>query len=128
MRESSDAIWTIEQKRLQQWLALPKRERRPKTIDEFARELGADPATLHRWKKLDGFADEVRKLIRDCLGDELSEIYGALKREAKAGSYQHIKLALELVGDYTETTRQEVTVAKGYTKFTPDDWDNDTED
>lgn len=109
MQESNDVVWTIEQKRLQQWLALPKRERKPKTIDDFARELGADPATLHRWKKLDGFADEVRKLIRDYLEDELSEIYGALKREAKGGSYQHIKLALELVGDYVE--RKEVDVS-----------------
>lgn len=125
MQTEAANIWTDQQIYLQQWLALPKRNRKPKTHGELAAHLGVDITTLTRWKKLEGFAGEVRKLIRDNLEDELSEIYGALKREAKAGSYQHIKLALELVGDYTETTRHELAVVKGYTNFNPDDWDND---
>ena len=102
MLKSEDVFWTADQITLQQWLALPKRERKPKTLGLLASSLGIEQNTLTRWKQLDGFMDEVRKFIRSELEDDISEIYGALRKEAKAGSFQHIKLALELNGDYVQ--------------------------
>lgn len=111
MQESNEVIWTTDQITLQRWLALPKRERNPKTMGLLAKLLGVDEATLYRWRKLAGFVDEVRNLIKDNLKDDLADIYAALRKEAKAGSFQHIKLSLELVGDYVE--RQELTGKDG---------------
>lgn len=87
---------------LQQWLALPKRERKPKTLEAFAGELGVDRVTLHRWKQQPGFMDAVYAIAETYLGDDMPDIYNALRREAKMGSFQHIKLALELTGRYVE--------------------------
>lgn len=108
MQENSNDLWTNKQKTLHRWLALPKKERKPKTIELLALEIDVDPATLYRWRRLDGFMDEVRKLIREQLDDDLSEIYSALRRESRKGSFQHIKLSLELAGDYVE--RSEVKI------------------
>lgn len=102
MQESNDIFWSAGHIALQRWLALPKRERKPKTARLLSDELGVDEATLYRWRKIDGFNDEVRKLIKENLHDDLPDVYAALRREAKAGSFQHIKLALELVGEYIE--------------------------
>lgn len=41
------------------------------------------------------------------LKNDLAEIYQALAREAKGGSFQHIKLALEVTGEHVD--RHEVT-------------------
>ena len=92
---------------MQRWLALPKQERKPKTIALFAQQVGVDEATIYRWKKASGFADAVRQIIKEQLKDDLADVYASLRREARAGSYQHIKLVLELAGDYVE--RQEIT-------------------
>ena len=81
----------------------------------LASSLDVEPITLYRWKKLDGFMDEVRKFIRSELEDDISEIYGALRKEAKAGSFQHIKLALELSGDYVQ--KQEIDLNIDFTKL-----------
>lgn len=111
MQDNSDINWTADQITLQRWLALPKRERNPKTMALLANLLKVDEATLYRWRKLPGFANEVRDLIKDNLKDDLADIYASLRKEAKAGSFQHIKLSLELVGDYVE--RKELTGKDG---------------
>jgi len=102
MQSNSDNIWTTDQITLQRWLAMPKRDRKPKTFALLADQIGVDEVTLYRWRKIDGFNDEVRKLIKGNLDDDLPDVYAALRREAKAGSFQHIKLALELTGDYVQ--------------------------
>lgn len=102
MQDKESVDWTEKQIILQRWLALPKRERKPKTIGLLSIELDVDESTIYRWKKTEGFADAVRELIKDDLKDDLSEVYAALRREAKGGSFQHIKLILEMVGDYVQ--------------------------
>lgn len=39
---------------------------------------------------------------RELLHTDLPDIYGALRREAIKGSFQHIKLALEMTGQHTD--------------------------
>jgi hypothetical protein len=88
-----------------EWLATSKFERKPATEALLAKELGLNDRTLRRWKQLPGFRDLITWRAREILKDNLSEIYGALSREAIKGSYQHIKLALEATGEYTENIR-----------------------
>ncbi len=103
--------WSAKQLKFQEWLATPRYERVPPTQQLLAQELGVNHTTLSRWKAQDGFMDAVIALSETLLQNDLPEIYGALAREAKQGSFQHIKLALELTGRYVE--RQEVTGANG---------------
>lgn len=91
-----------------EWLATTKFERTPATQKLLADDLGVNEKTLTRWKQIPELKEAVTKRARELLGDDLPEIYGALRREAMQGSYQHIKLALELTGEYTETTRQTI--------------------
>ena len=119
--------WTTNQKRFQEWLATPKSIRTPPTQDMLAQDMGLNAATLSRWRKLDGFQDAVTALARKFLSDDLPDIYGALRREAIKGSFNHIKLSLELSGEHME--RIDVTSGgqpvKGYAIFSPDDWDDE---
>lgn len=119
-QQNESTNWTAAQARYQQWLALPKKERKPKTIELLAQELGLDRVSMWRWRKLDGFMDEVKLLIRGQLGDDLPEIYGALRTQAKKGSFPHIKLALELAGEYVEKQKLDVAHSGGIT-ITSDD-------
>jgi len=106
---SENVIFTANQLRFIEWLASTKYERSPVTVKHLADELGVTERTLYRWKQLPGFKEAVTQRARELLGDDLPEIYGALRREAMQGSFQHIKLALELSGEYVETTKQEHT-------------------
>ena len=96
-------VWTDEQVQLQEWLALPKRERSPKTQTGFAKKLGVSRTTLHNWRKLPGFQEAVNAMARIELAKQVPDVYDAIAREAIAGSYQHAKLMLELLEEYEET-------------------------
>lgn len=104
MREN----WTANQLKFIEWLATPKQDRQPDTVELLAERLDIHAATLYRWKKLDGFQDAVNALARGSVHSRLPEVYGALLREAEKGSFQHIKLTLELSGDYVERSEQKI--------------------
>lgn len=97
--------WTVDQVRYIEWVATPRFTRTPPTVEMLAAEMGVDRVTLWRWSKEDGFQDEVNKLARAGLAKALPTMYGALIREAEAGSYQHLQLAFEMVGEYTKTQK-----------------------
>lgn len=88
--------------RFQEWLALPKCDRVPASQEMLAREMGVHMSTLSKWKRLDGWQEAVNAKVRSTLGERLNEVYGALLREAERGSFPHIKLILEMTGDYRE--------------------------
>jgi len=119
--------WTTNQKRFQEWLATPKFIRTPPTQDMLSTTMGLNAATLSRWRKLDGFQSAVTEIARQFLSNDLPDIYGALRREAIKGSFNHIKLALELSGEHVD--KVDVTSGgepiKGYAIFSPDDWDDE---
>ena len=81
-------VWTDEQVQLQEWLALPKRERSPKTQTGFAKKLGVSRTTLHNWRKLPGFQEAVKTpwMARIELAKQVPDVYDAIAREAIAGS------------------------------------------
>lgn len=94
--------WSAAQLEYMAWSALPKSERKPATEAEIAAKVGVDDRTLRRWKQLPGFWDGVRDEARANLKSSIGRIYDALIKEAEAGSYQHVKLALEMLGEHTD--------------------------
>lgn len=99
---SQNVPFTANQILFIEWMATPRIDRTPPTQELFADKLGINRKTITRWKQLPGFDEVVRKRARELLSSDLPEIYGALRREAKKGSFQHIKLAFEMTGEYTE--------------------------
>ena len=97
-----EAGYTVQQLRYLDWLAASRYERRPVTEQLLAAEIGITDRTLRRWKQLPGFRAAITQRARELLGDDLPEIYGALRREAVKGNFQHIKLALELTGEHVD--------------------------
>lgn len=90
--------WSPNQLRFIEWLATPSALRDPQFQRDLAYELGVKEETLSRWKRLDGLTAAASSLSHKMLGDDLPDIFGALRREAMSGSYQHIKLVLEVTG------------------------------
>jgi hypothetical protein len=99
--------WTRHQREFQEWLALPKYDRFPPTQQLFAATIGMDNGTLSRWKKLDGWQEAVNEIAQSHLRVAVPEVMGALRREAEKGSFQHIKLFLEMMGMHVD--KQEST-------------------
>jgi transcriptional regulator with XRE-family HTH domain len=108
---SESVRFTGRQHRYIEWLAETKYNRTPSTREELAKELGVSSRTLRRWQEKEGFGEMVKERTRELLRSDFPEILGALRREANKGSFQHIKLALEMLGEYTE--HREVTGKDG---------------
>ena len=121
---SEKVTFTVKQIRFIEWLAAAKADRRPKTQIDLAKEIGVNDKTLTRWKKLPGFRDAVTARARELLGDDLPQIYDALRKEAIAGSYKHIELSFKLTGEFVERHDINLNVQKGYVGFTPDEWND----
>lgn len=86
---------------------MPRYERIPPTEEMFAATISVTDRTLRNWKQIDGFQEEVNRMARAALKSKLPEIYGALIRRAEMGDFQHIQLLLEMVGEYTKTTKNQ---------------------
>jgi len=119
--------WTSNQIKFQVWLAQPKEERIPFNQEHFAKKIGVVDSTLSRWKRLEGWDEAVIEIARKHLLRDLPQIYAALSREARKGSIQHIRTALELAGEMSAMGTEEnpfIMAVKGYTTVSPDDWDD----
>jgi len=93
-----------------EWLATSKFDRKPMTQALLASELGVREETISRWKRSPEFAEAVIARARELLKSNLPEIYGALNREAEKGSFQHIKLIMEMTGEHTDRQQIETTI------------------
>lgn len=65
------------------------------TDHNIAQELSVQPATISRWRRLDGFMEEVIRRARKKLKHDMPEVYKALSKRSKAGESRHIKIYLE---------------------------------
>jgi hypothetical protein len=90
--------WTDQQRRFIDWLALPKAEKRPKTHQLFAKEIGVHPDTLTDWKKIPGLMAASVQRSRELVKEHIADIIGALVKEAKKGSIPHIDRAFAMAG------------------------------
>lgn len=104
MVQENASQWTTEQIKYQEWLALPKALRTPKTQALLAKELGYDPATLWRWSQQPGFTDAVKQFAKHHLQSEVPAVLEALAKRAKGGDVPAMKLFLEMSGDYIQRT------------------------
>jgi len=108
-----------------QWMSIPKAERKPKTQTLFAKLHDVDERTLSDWKRINGFSEEVAKLARFLLKDAITDIYAALAKRAIEGDVPAIKLAMEMMQEYTP--RQEIsgTLAVTWSDFVEGTLSND---
>ncbi len=86
---------TTEQLKVVSWLATPENERKPRTLEDLATEIGVRPATIQRWRsrKLEPLAAEEARLK---LSEYLPDVYEILAKKAADGSPEHMKLYLEV--------------------------------
>lgn len=97
-----------DQRRFMLWLATPSDVREERTLAAYCKAHDITRMSLWRWKKLPGFWQEVRALTAQFMADSVPDVLQSLKRLAKAGSFPHMKLYLEMVGMYVP--RSETTI------------------
>lgn len=99
MGEIQEKKLTEDQQKFVDYLAIPA-TKRPKTQKAFAKELGVAEQTLAKWKKKPDLMEEVHNRKRQLVGiEDYSAIIDALVLKAKMGSYNHIKLVMEWLGE-----------------------------
>lgn len=84
------------------WFATPEQARNPKTQQEFADKLGVRRETVSRWYNDASVRAEINRVARKELAKHLPEVYETLRKLAIKGSFQHMKLYLELLEEYSE--------------------------
>ncbi len=89
---------SADQYALAVWLATPSHEREPETQVALASRLHVSEANLSRWRRLPRVRDEVRRLVTASIGERLPDVLSSIEEQAVAGTFQHQKLYLELVG------------------------------
>lgn len=82
--------------KLVEYLSIPKAFR-PKTLKNFAKELGISEPTIHSWKNDPDIVDLTMNNVSKRFSDFVPDIVNALKDQAIAGSVPAIKLFLEYV-------------------------------
>jgi len=102
---------TVEEKRLLDVMIVP--ENRRKSVTDICKLAKISRTTYYNIFDKPEFIALKRKWEKKLISNKTTSIIHALIREAEMGSIQHIKMALEMDGSYTETTRQELTGANG---------------
>ena len=93
------------------WFALPTAHRLPRTQKELAQIVGVAEETMSRFKKEDGFFDEVDKRRKIYFKEfYTSNIVQAIADKACDGDPRAQKLYLQYAEDWKETTRQETDI------------------
>ncbi len=99
-RQSAPTVWTADQQKFQQWLAIPSSMRTPGLQQQLADELGVHESTLCRWKRLPGFMDAVSTILKEELRASIPDVLQALVEQAKAGRIEAIRDCLAIAGFY----------------------------
>jgi hypothetical protein len=75
--------FTATQRKVIEWLALPKSNRKPKTQIQLGAAIGVSDETISIWKRDPKFKQAVWALIEDLAGDDDADIIAAIKRNAR---------------------------------------------
>ena len=92
-----------------EWKATPKASRDPRTQEQLAKKLGVGKRTLARWSQKPEVKEAIKDRVRELLGEALPELYAVLQREALTGSFSHLKMAFEMLGEYVEKHEVDAT-------------------
>lgn len=65
------------------------------TDTEISIQIGVNKNTITRWRRLDGFMEEVIRRARKKLKEDMPEVYRSLSNHSKAGNSRHIRIYLE---------------------------------
>jgi len=65
------------------------------TLDEFAKANNCSRRQLARWKKQPDFRDLVIQEVESNLFDAVPDVYSVIKKRAKQGDFQFVKLFME---------------------------------
>lgn len=99
---------TIQKTLLIEWMALPTKYRKPRTLKEFCKKYDVDVQAVNRWKKDDDFIKQVQNLRKKNLIDQSGEVLDALLERAKKGEPSAIKLYFQYVENFMEGQKHEV--------------------
>jgi DNA-binding transcriptional MerR regulator len=80
-----------------EWLVTPSSERVPRTQQEMARQLGADPKTLRRWEKKPSFKKEWDRRVTEIQGspERTQRLLDSLYAKALGGDNRAAQLYLQ---------------------------------
>lgn len=89
------------------WYAIPKEVRKIKTMSEFALSCGIGRETLHDWKNLPGFYDEVAIYHFNEMQRFMSDVGYAVVNSAKRGSAKSQELFFKIYMKWSDKIRVE---------------------
>jgi hypothetical protein len=90
------------------WMALPRDERKPTTMAQFAKQCGLHRDTLSDWKNLPGFWDEVSMYRSSYFRKYSSDVFYGLVKAAKTGNPKAIELFAKIFEGYGDKERPEI--------------------
>ena len=97
--QEQDQVWTADQLRFIDWLATPQQNREPATQQALAEQNSVRPATLSTWKRLPGFAAQVRAACNHLVADTwLVDIYHSMYKQALEGNVPAARFLFEAAG------------------------------
>jgi len=95
--------FTAKQYKYIEILADPAEKRDQKAI---AKGLGVTRKTLYEWRKLEGFWEEVGKLVQDGTAQRMSRVWDKLLNQCERGNVQAMRLLFQLRGELVEKQEQ----------------------
>lgn len=83
--------FTATQRKVIEWLALPKSKRKPKTQIQLGALVGVSDETISLWKRDPKFKQAVWELIEDLAGDDDADIIASVKRNAQLSGREGVQ-------------------------------------
>ena len=91
-----------------EWIALPAKEREPKTQKELAERFGLSEWTLSQWKLRDGFWPAVETIRKDWGKTRTPEVLHGLYTKALGGNAAEVKLWFEIVEGFIPKSKSDI--------------------
>lgn len=102
------------EERLANWLATPRKDRRPGSLQELADELEVHVSQLYRWKRRANLQQRVREIVDDAVGgpERIRAVVERLFEDAMVpGAVNSQKLVLQYAG-FLQDRRERTTPDK----------------
>jgi len=93
------------------------------TVEQLAKKAGCQADTIHRRLQNEEFRSLFIETMKSSLTAEVPAVLNSFVEAAKAGSFQHGKLVLEIAGAYSDKKeiKANIGVSEGESPFKDDD-------